>query len=102
MGEAATPLSARTGRRLAVLQLVATESSVLEDDKSTAIDRFVAKAAARHPGEPGFAIIRYGRRAFTTRVAFSQLAERLRFRPLLERPVGGAHPCPGGPPLHRG
>jgi hypothetical protein len=42
-----------------------TESAAFEDHQSTAIGRYVAKAAARHPGESGFAIIRYGRQAFT-------------------------------------
>jgi len=52
-----------------------TQSSAFADPQSTAIGRYVAKAAARHPGESGFAIIRHGRAAFTTRVAFSDLAE---------------------------
>jgi putative cardiolipin synthase len=53
-----------------------TESTALKDNTSTSIGRYVAKAAARHPGESGFAIIRYGRQAFTDRVALSQLAEK--------------------------
>lgn len=53
-----------------------TESSAPKDGTRTAIGRYVAKVATRHPGESGFAIIRYGRRAFTDRVALSQLAEK--------------------------
>lgn len=51
-------------------------SVAFEDHRSTAIGRYVARSAARHPGESGFAIIRLGRRAFTTRVALTQLAEK--------------------------
>jgi putative cardiolipin synthase len=53
-----------------------TQSTALKDNTSTSIGRNVAKAAARHPGESGFAIIRYGRQAFTNRIAMSQLAEK--------------------------
>jgi putative cardiolipin synthase len=53
-----------------------TESKALQDYQNTTIGRYIAKAAARHPGESGFAIIRYGRPAFTTRVALTELAEK--------------------------
>jgi hypothetical protein len=46
-----------------------TGSTALKDDTTTSIGRYVAKAAARHPGESGFAIIRYGRQGLTNRVA---------------------------------
>jgi putative cardiolipin synthase len=53
-----------------------TQSAALRDYQSTAIGKYVAKAAAHHPGESGFAIIRTGRNAFTARVAFTDLAEK--------------------------
>ena len=43
---------------------------------STAIGRYVEQAAARHPGESGFAIIRHGRQAFTSRAALTELAQK--------------------------
>ncbi len=51
-------------------------SAAYSDHASTAIGRYVERAAARHPGESGFAIIRTGRNAFTTRVALTDLAEK--------------------------
>jgi putative cardiolipin synthase len=53
-----------------------TQSAALKDYQSTAIGKYVAKAAARHPGESGFAIIRTGRNAFTDRVALAELAQK--------------------------
>lgn len=53
-----------------------TVSSAYPDYASTAIGRYVEQAAARHPGESGFAIIRHGRQAFTTRAALTDLAEK--------------------------
>ncbi len=53
-----------------------TESSAFKDHQSTAIGKYFAKAAARHPGESGFAIIRNPRPAFTARVALTDLAEK--------------------------
>jgi len=53
-----------------------TTSSAFPDHASTAIGDYVAKAAARHPGESGFALIRYGRPAFTDRLALSDAAEQ--------------------------
>lgn len=52
------------------------ESNAFHDHASTAIGRYVDKAAARHPGESGFAIIRRGKIAFTARAAFTELAEK--------------------------
>ncbi|MEA3278770.1 MAG: phospholipase D family protein [Pseudomonadota bacterium] len=53
-----------------------TQSAAFQDHESTAIGRYLGKAAARHPGESGFAIIRYGPPAFTSRVALTELAEQ--------------------------
>jgi len=52
------------------------ESAAFEDHQSTKIGKYFAKAAARDPGASGFAIIRYGRQAFTARVALTELAEK--------------------------
>ena len=51
-------------------------SAAYSDHASTAIGRSVERAAARHPGESGFAIIRTGRNAFTARAAFTELAQK--------------------------
>jgi putative cardiolipin synthase len=53
-----------------------TESAAFPDHQSTAIGRYLAKAAARHPGDSGFAITRHGRQAFTGRAAATELAEK--------------------------
>jgi cardiolipin synthase C len=42
----------------------------------TGLDQLFEEAAAQHPGESGFAIIRHGRQAFTDRVALTELAEK--------------------------
>ena len=51
------------------------ESTAFADHESTEIGSYFAKTAAKHPGKSGFGIIRYGRPAFTARVAMSDLAE---------------------------
>jgi putative cardiolipin synthase len=53
-----------------------TQSAAIQDHADTAIGNYIAKSAARHPGKSGFAIIRYGRQAFTDRVALTELAEK--------------------------
>jgi putative cardiolipin synthase len=53
-----------------------TESTAFQDHASTALGRYVDKAAARHPGESGFAIVRRGKVAFTARAAFTELAQK--------------------------
>ena len=53
-----------------------TTSVAYPDNASTAIGRYIEKAAAKHPGKSGFAITRYGRNAFTARVAATELAEK--------------------------
>jgi putative cardiolipin synthase len=52
------------------------QSTAFQNHQNTTIGAYVAKAAARHPGESGFAIIRDGRPAFTARVALTELAEK--------------------------
>jgi cardiolipin synthase C len=46
------------------------------DHESTTIGRRLAGLAEAHPGESGFAIVRYGRPALAARVALADLAER--------------------------
>jgi putative cardiolipin synthase len=53
-----------------------TSSMALKDHEGTAIGKQLVQAAAQHPGQSGFAIIRYGRPAFTARMALTELAER--------------------------
>jgi putative cardiolipin synthase len=53
-----------------------TESTAFPDYLDTSVGQLFEEAAAQHPGESGFAIIRYGRPAFTSRVALSDLAEK--------------------------
>lgn len=53
-----------------------SESKAFQEPASTAIGGYFEKAAERHPGESGFAVVRYGRPAFTTRLALTELAEK--------------------------
>ena len=53
-----------------------TETTAFQDHASTPIGKEVAALAAQHPGQSGFAIIRYGRQAFTARVMLADLAQK--------------------------
>ena len=53
-----------------------TTSVAYPDHASTAIGRYIDKASVQHLGKSGFAITRYGRNAFTARVAATELAEK--------------------------
>ena len=53
-----------------------THSTAFRDYSSTSVGKFFEEAAVQHPGESGFVIIRHGRRAFTARVALTELAEK--------------------------
>jgi putative cardiolipin synthase len=53
-----------------------SESTAFQDYLDTTGGQLFEAAAVQHPGKSGFAIIRYGRPAFTARVALTQLAER--------------------------
>jgi putative cardiolipin synthase len=53
-----------------------TESAALEDYQSTSLGKRGAATEAAHPGESGFALLRYGRNAFSTRIAMVDLAEK--------------------------
>jgi putative cardiolipin synthase len=53
-----------------------THSTAFQDYSSTPVGEFFEEAAVQHPGESGFVIIRHGRRAFTARVALTELAEK--------------------------
>ena len=53
-----------------------TESTAIDDYQSTSIGQHFATAEAEHEGKSGFAIIRYGRNAYNTRIAMTDLAEK--------------------------
>ena len=53
-----------------------TASSTFPDYASTVIGAYLEKAAASHPDQSGFAILPDGRRAFTSRIAMTELAEK--------------------------
>jgi len=53
-----------------------TPSTAFTDHTATSLGQLFEEAAAQHPGESGFAIIRHGRQAFTARVALTELAEK--------------------------
>jgi putative cardiolipin synthase len=53
-----------------------TESTAFQDYLDTSVGQVFEEAAQQHPGESGFAIIRYGRPAFTARIALVDLAEK--------------------------
>ncbi len=52
------------------------ETTAFAEHESTAIGARLAELAADHPGESGFAIIRYGQPALAARIALADLAER--------------------------
>ena len=51
-------------------------STAFAEHDSTAIGKRLAEQAAEHPGESGFAIIRYGDVAFSARVAMTRMATK--------------------------
>jgi cardiolipin synthase C len=51
-------------------------STAFPDHASTAIGAYFETAAAAHPGQSGFAILPDGGRAFTARIAMTELAEK--------------------------
>ena len=53
-----------------------TYSKAFQEHTDTEIGRHLDEIAAKHPGESGFAIIRYPRPAFTSRILFTELAEK--------------------------
>lgn len=53
-----------------------TPSKAFGEPASTAIGAYFEKAATRHPGQSGFALVPDGRRAFTARIAMTELAEK--------------------------
>jgi putative cardiolipin synthase len=52
------------------------EMKAFAEHESTAIGARLAELAADHPGESGFAIIRYGQPALAARIALADLAEK--------------------------
>ena len=53
-----------------------TPSTAFPDHASTAIGAYFETASAAHPGQSGFAILPDGSRAFTARIAMTELAEK--------------------------
>ncbi|MEA3419256.1 MAG: phospholipase D family protein [Campylobacterota bacterium] len=51
-------------------------STAYNNQKSTSMGKMIEREAAKHPGKSGFEIIRYGRQAFTARVAMTEMAEK--------------------------
>jgi putative cardiolipin synthase len=53
-----------------------TESAAFQDYLDTSVGQLFEETAVQHPGESGFALMRYGRPAFTARIALADLAEK--------------------------
>lgn len=53
-----------------------TEETAFADHESTTVGKRIAGLADEHPGESGFAIIRYGQPALAARIALADLAEK--------------------------
>ncbi len=53
-----------------------TNSTAFQDYLETSVGQLFEAAAVQHPDKSGFAIIRYGRQAFTARIALTALAEK--------------------------
>ena len=53
-----------------------SESAAIQEYQSTPIGQKFATDEVEHPGESGFAIVRYGRPAFNIRIAMAETAEK--------------------------
>ena len=53
-----------------------TSSHALKHYKSTDLGKIIEREAARHPGKSGFNVIRYGREAFTARIAMTDVTDK--------------------------
>jgi len=53
-----------------------TASHALKSYQSTDIGKIIEREVARHPGKSGFDVIRYGREAFTARIAMTDLTDK--------------------------
>jgi putative cardiolipin synthase len=53
-----------------------THSAAFDQPQTTTVGALFQEAAARHPGESGFTLVRQGSRAFLARLAMADLAER--------------------------
>jgi putative cardiolipin synthase len=53
-----------------------TTSTAFQEYLETSVGQLFEETAEQHPDESGFAIIRYGRQAFTSRIALTELAEK--------------------------
>jgi len=53
-----------------------TSSHALKNYRSTDIGKIIEREVARHPGKSGFEVIRYGREAFTARIAMTDVTDK--------------------------
>jgi putative cardiolipin synthase len=53
-----------------------TTTTAFQEYLETSVGQLFEETAEQHPGESGFAIIRHGRKAFTARIALTELAEK--------------------------
>ena len=53
-----------------------TTSTAFQDHESTVIGKHMSEDAANHPGESGFALLRYGHTAFSARITATEMAEK--------------------------
>lgn len=51
-------------------------STAYKNFKATRVGQLFEKETVNHPGKSGFSIIRYGRQAFTARIAMTEMAEK--------------------------
>jgi putative cardiolipin synthase len=57
-------------------EIVRPHSVAISDHETTWLGQRIAQDAARHPGQSGFSLIRYGHPAFTSRIALADLAQK--------------------------
>jgi putative cardiolipin synthase len=53
-----------------------TSSTAFQDYLETSVGQLFEAVAVQHPDKSGFAIIRRGRKAFTSRIALTEMAEK--------------------------
>ena len=79
-----------------------TESAAIQDYQTTPIGSKYLAEDAQHPGESGFAILRFGRDAFNVRIAMTQVAEKtLDLQHPRGSPDQGSRPRGAGTPAGR-
>lgn len=53
-----------------------THTAAFKNHQSTSMGKIFEKDAAKHPGKSGFDLLKYGREAFTARIAMTKMAEK--------------------------